>query len=163
MNNNPCQMLQDLLLTQETPNAPLPEELQRHLAQCRECQKTAKLLGLLRHASKDQKPAPSKALDQRTLALCHWELRSQHSLHTRIFRTHALWAAAALLVAMGVITIFSFYNPQATTTTAPQAAVALTDDTEWGESLLDTGMDLVNDEIASMELNFNLLAADLYY
>jgi hypothetical protein len=164
MKDNHCQMLQDLLLTQEDPTTPLPEELQRHLAQCQECQKTAKLLGLLQHASEDAKLVPQPSLDRKTLALCHRELKTQNTLRTRIFRTRTIWAAAALLVAMGVITAFSLTNNQNTApTTAPQAKIALADDAEWGESLLDTGMDLVNDEISSMELNFNLLAADLYY
>ncbi len=163
MKDNLCQTLQDLLLARENSTAPLPGELQSHLAQCRECQKTAKLLGLLQHAAEDKRLAPSTSLDGKTLALCHKELKARPPQRTRLFHPRTLWAAAALLVAMAVLTICTLNDSQPASPAAPRAEVALADDAEWGESLLDTGMDLVNDEISSMELNFNLLAADLYY
>ncbi len=163
MKDNLCQTLQNLLLAQENSAAPLPEELQSHFAQCQECQKTAKLLELLRHADEDKRIAPSPSLDRQTLALCHTELKAQNALHTRLFRPRTLWAAAALLVAMATLAVSTLHDSQPASPVTPKAQVALVDDAEWGESLLDTGMDLVNDEISSMELNFNLLAADLYY
>lgn len=164
MKDNPCQTLQNLLVAQEDSTAPLPEELQGHLAQCRECQKTARLLKLLRHANEDGKTAPSPALDGRTLALCHKELRARRPRRMWLFRPRAtLWAAAALLVAMAVLAVFTLDDSRPANPAAPHAETALADDAEWKDSLLDTGMDLVNDEISSMELNFNLLAADLYY
>lgn len=154
MNNPLCQETQTALLTRQEAGAALPPQAVDHLKECQECRKFQETLSLL------LPPAPPRELDEAVREQCHTSLR--FTRWRRRLRP-ALWtsAAAALLLA-GSLFLHHSAKP-APDMPSRQAAQPPRHEDSWEEvMLLDTEFSLANADLSSLELQLDLLVADLY-
>ena len=154
MNNPLCQETQTALLTRQEAGAALPPQAVDHLKECQECREFQETLSLL------LPPAPPRELDEAVREQCHTSLR--FTRWRRRLRP-ALWtsAAAAFHQAAAYDLQPAAWRSAVCSSRHPPPPPRHED--SWEEvMLLDTEFSLANADLSSLELQLDLLVADLY-
>lgn len=157
MNTTICNKTQTLLLEATENHANLPDECQKHLDECAECQAFAKTLALF------LPPSIPTELETETLRLAKAALPAK-----RIARRHAWrrWAlcAATLAVLCSLAVFMTLQHEKPVVIPAPVAPIsANTSDSvaEWDDMSFATDYAQTDEDLSLMDLELDLLLSEL--
>ncbi|GEM_PF-5413156 len=161
MDTNLCNKTQICLLEGLDSHVLLPEECQKHLQECTECQAYAKTLALV------CPPTIPAALDAETLRLAKAALPAGSAPWRRAWRRWAL-CAAGLAVLCGVAVFSTLQNSVPPEIKNPIVVRSLqpissesADALKWDDMALTTNYAQANDDLFQMDLELDILLSEL--